>query len=213
MKNLGFNVSVILMKIFLTVIFLILVIIAVLLFSPLRINAEYRDGKVKLIFRCAFVKFTLDTSKLRKKKKTEKQKQNSAKAEDTVKEADGFSKFDGFKSELAVTGAIIAEAFELVKNRVRFSDIYLRLRYGTGDAAGTGILYGGIWILVGNIYAFLCRYFYVEFPTVELDPVFNEKAFEIEVQGIIKTRLVHIIIAAFRSLKLYMKYNKTKGVV
>ena len=199
------------MKIFLIAVFLILAIIAVLLFSPLRINAEYRNNKAKLTFRCAFIKFSVSDSTFRKKDKKQKPQKVEDKPQDA--EAEPLSRLDKLKNDIGGAKVILAEIFELVKNRARFLDIYLRLRYGTGDAANTGILYGGIWSLVGNIYAFLCRYFYVEFPTVELEPVFTEKAFEIEAQGIITTRLVHIIIAAFRSLKLYMKHNKTKGAV
>ncbi|MBE7032319.1 MAG: DUF2953 domain-containing protein [Ruminococcaceae bacterium] len=184
------------MKIFLIVVAIILAFITLLLFSPLKIIVEYRDKKVKLIFRCAFLKFTVKDSAFRKKEKTAKS--NNKKTDDAPN--DGASRIKKMQTGFDSAKDALDEILDLVKHRARFSDIYVRLRYGTGDAANTGILYGAIWSLTGNVYAYLCRHFYVEFPTVELEPQFDKTAFEIEAQGIITTRLVHIIKCVIKLL-------------
>ena len=106
---------------------------------------------------------------------------------------------------------ILDEILNLVRNKAEFSGIYVRVRYGTGEAAITGMIYGAIWSLIGNLYSFLCRFFRIEFPKLELEPVFGEKAFEIEAEGIITTKPVHIITAILRSAKIYLKHKKEKG--
>lgn len=184
------------MKFFLIAIAILLAIIALLLFSPLKIVVQYREKKIKLIFRCAFLRFSVKDSAFRKKKKSEKSDEKPT--EDAQK--DGVSRIKNMQSGFDSAKGALDEILDLVKHRAKFSDIYVRLRYGTGDAANTGIMYGAIWAFVGNVYAYLCRHFYVEFPTVELEPQFDKTAFEIEAQGIITTRLVHIIKCVLKLL-------------
>ncbi len=191
------------MKIFLIAIVIFLAIIALLLFSPLKIIVQYREKKIKLIFRCAFLRFSVKDSTFRKKKKPA-----NADAKQTEGSSDdGVSRLKKMQGGFDSAKDALDEILDLVKHRAKFSDIYVRLCYGTGDAANTGIMYGAIWAFVGNVYAYLCRHFYVEFPTVELEPQFDKTAFEIEAQGIITTRLVHIIKCV---LKLLPKLRAVK---
>ena len=190
-----FSLSVMRMKIFLIAIAILLAIIAILLFSPLKIIVQYREKKIKLIFKCAFLRFSVKDSAFHKKKKSEKSDKKP-----TKEEKDGVSRLKKMQGGFDSAKDALDEILDLVKHRAKFSDIYVRLRYGTGDAANTGIMYGAIWAFVGNVYAYLCRHFYVEFPTVELEPQFDKIAFEIEVQGIITTRLVHIIKCVLKLL-------------
>ena len=183
------------MKFFIIAVAVVLLLLAVLLFSPLKINAEYRNRKLRLTFQCAFIRFSISDSAFRKKRKNKKDKpQKDVRMEKP-------SEFEKLKNKYGGAKAVLTEIIKNAENRVRFSDIYIRIRYGTGDASSTGILYGGIWSLVGNAYAYLCRHFYIQFPNVELEPVFDGKAFEIELQGIITTRLVHIIICVLKLIR------------
>ncbi len=184
------------MKIFLIAIAILLAIVVLLLFSPLKIVVQYHEKKIKLIFRCAFLRFSVKDSAFRKKNKSEKPEKKPA--ENAQK--DGVSRIKKMQSGFDSAKDALDEILDLVKNRAKFSDIYVRLCYGTGDAANTGIMYGAVWAFVGNVYAYLCRHFYVEFPTVELEPQFDRTAFEIEAQGIITTRLVHIIKCVLKLL-------------
>ena len=97
---------------------------------------------------------------------------------------------------------IVEIVLDYAGDKVEFSDIYIRSRFGTGDAAHTGMICGAIWTLIGNVYAFLCRFLNLEFPEVDLVPAFNEKVFEIEGEGIIRIRLVHIIMCGFKFIHL-----------
>lgn len=181
---------------------LILAVLATaLLCSQLKIIVEYRNETLSLTFRCLFFKFVISGTNFQKK--------NAPQRSDNGKDKAGsLGRIQGFRQRYNDVKDILAEILDLVKNRAEFSGIFIRLKYGTGDAAITGVIYGAIWSLVGNIYSLLCRFFRVEFPTLELEPVFGSKAFEIEAEGIITTRLVHIITAVIRSLKIYFKQKK-----
>ena len=184
---------------------LILALAMVFLYSELKIIAEYRNGKLDLTFRCLFVKITIDNSKFKK------QKEEGTMPDGKKDTLGAFGRIKNFRKSYDDSKDILAEIFDLVKNRCELSDIYIRIKYGTGEAALTGMIYGAIWAFVGNVYSLLCRFFRVEFPTIELEPVFDGKALEIEAEGIITTKLVHIINAVYRSYKLYSKHKKQKG--
>ena len=189
------------MKIFLVTIVVILALVVWLIFSPLIINAEYRNKKLKLVLRCAFLRYTVNDSAFRKKEKKTKEGKTPEKDNGSESDKSFMGKISKWGKGYGDASEVLAEILDLVKYRAEFYDIYLRLRYGSGDAAATGILYGGIWTVIGSAYSYLCRYFSIEFPKVELEPVFNEKVFDIEAQGIIKTRLVHIIRCVLKILK------------
>ncbi len=172
-----------------------------LLFAPLKLGVEYRNSKMKITVKCLFVRIKIDSSALRNGKKVK-----TPKTVDTKRESTGvIEKIKNLKKGYEAMKGVLGDVLSLLKDKAEFSGIYVRVKYGTGEAAVTGMVYGAIWSLVGNIYAFLCRYFKVKFPELELEPVFDGKAFEIEAEGIITTRLVHIITALFRSRKNIFK--------
>jgi hypothetical protein len=148
---------------------------------------------------------SIDGSKFKKNNK-----KKSKNAETKIEKNGYLDKIKGFKTSYTDIKDILEEILLLTKNKAEFSGIYIRIRYGTGDAAITGSIYGAIWAITGSIYSFLCRFFKVGFPTLELEPVFGGKVFDFEAEGIITTKLVHIITAIFRSIKIYYKRKKKK---
>lgn len=106
----------------------------------------------------------------------------------------------------------IADAFAIsLRGRIELSEIRISIVYGTGNAAHTGMLCGAFWSLVGGLYAFLCRFFSVEFPKLNIQPDFNRKRLETEFGGIIAVRPAHIIIAAYKAYKVY-KSETGRGI-
>lgn len=187
-----------------------LVLILILIFAPLRIDVEYRNGKLNLKIKCAFIKLRLKDILKKKKQNVKKARHDGTKSE-TEAEAVGLKKIKKLHTSFNEVKKPLDEALKFIRGRVKFENIYVRIRYGTGNAAATGLIYGAVWALTGSIYAFLCRYFCIEFPRIEQEPIFNGKAFEAEIEGIIVTKPVHIINAAVRILRVYLKYNKEKG--
>ncbi len=184
-------------------------IILTFIFSKLNVIVEYRQGELKITFRNKLFKYVLDDERLKNfsSKKGEKTEENK-KDNQTVEGF--FSKAEKIKRQYNEFRDVIDDVLDSAGNRAEFTDIYVRVRFGTGDAAYTGMAYGGIWSLIGSLYAYLCRFIRLEFPEVELIPVYNEKTFEIEAEGIIKIPLVHIITAVFRGLKIYKRSKQNK---
>lgn len=196
-----------------------LALIALLLYNRVKIIVEYRNGKLKIIFKSLFLKFTLDEKRLNtlssdsKRKNGEKTKKtdNSEKSEELT--AEGFlEKVENFRKTFVLVRDVITTVFGYAGDKVEFVDIMVKSRFGTGDAGKTGMICGVFWSLLGNVYAFLCRFFRLDFPDVQLEPDFEKKVFEIDVRGIIKIRPVHIITAAIRGFKVYDKHKCEKGV-
>ncbi len=185
---------------------LLLATITVFLFAPLKIDIEYRNSKLLITLKCLFVKVVLDKENFAKKKSGQASK---TKPQATEK-AGALEKLKNLKKGFDEMRYILHDLFEHMRDRMEFSGIYVRVKYGTGDAAITGIIYGAIWSFIGSVYGFLCRFFRIKFPKVELEPQFGGKAFEIEAEGIITTRLVHIIIAGIRSGKNILKRKKER---
>ncbi len=185
----------------------IAIVLWLLLYPKLNIIIEYRCGKVKMTFKSLLFKFTLDNEKLKNfgGKKTNNKAQNDKSVENF------FAKIEKLKAQYQEVKEVVNAVFDYAGQRAEFTDIFIRCSFGTGEAAQTGMAYGAIWILIGNIYTYLCRYIRIEFPQVELAPSYNKKTFEIEGEGIIKMRTVHIILAGIRVLRLYTKYKKEKG--
>lgn len=204
------------------IIFALLVALVMgILLAKMKIIIEYRNGKTKFVFRSLFLKFTLDAKRLAKfskHTKSEKKDAESPKTDKTGEEsqeltAEGFlEKIEGAKKTFVTVKNVIVEVLEFLGPKVDFREISVKSSFGTGDAAKTGMICGAIWSLSGNVYAFLCRFFRIEYPEISLNPVFDRKFFEIEAYGIIEIRPVHIITAAIRGFKVYDKFKNEKGV-
>lgn len=205
---------------FLIIAGLIAAVSFLLLYPKLNIIIEYRGGKLKVFFKSILFRYTLDDEKLKsfsgKSKGGGKNEKSASREleEDKEKTAEGFfAKLEKAKTQFFEVREIVETVFQSSGHRVEFSNIYIRSKFGTGDAAHTGMAYGAVWTIIGNVYAFLCRFFKIEFPEVELIPAFNETIFEIEAEGIIKMRLVHIISAALMGFRAYKKHRKEKGAI
>ncbi|MBO5364031.1 MAG: DUF2953 domain-containing protein [Clostridia bacterium] len=103
------------------------------------------------------------------------------------------------------------------RHRIEISSLWIRLDFGTGNPAHTGMLYGTIWNLVGLGYPFLVRYFKAAYPSLEVTPDFYRPRFDLEIKSIIKVRPAHIINAVCKqvgwSAITYVKQYFTKGSV
>ncbi len=186
----------------------IFAVLLVLLVAPLKICIEYRNSKLIITAKCLFIKVKLDSETF-SKGKPQKAKKRNTDTQNTEK-IGVIQKLRNLKKGFDEIRFILEDVFKLLKDKAEFSELYIRVKYGTGDAAITGMIYGAIWTFIGNLYSFLCRFFRISFPQVELEPQFGGKAFEIEAEGIISTRLVHIIIAGIRSGKNILKRKKER---
>ena len=110
---------------------------------------------------------------------------------------------------------VLSTFLEDTRHRIEISKLQIRLDFGTGNPAHTGMLYGTLWNLVGLGYPLLVRYFKAAYPAMEVTPDFNHPRFDLEIKSIIKVRPAHIINALFkqgwRGAVTYVKEYFTKG--
>ena len=141
---------------------------------------------------------------------------------DRVYSADSGIDFDeikNIKNEICETYsniiAIIKKLFSHLRYKIKVPVINLKMEYGTGDAAATGMLYGSIWGMIGTLYPIACKWAHISYPTLDITPDFYGKRFNIEAQSIIKVRPAHIISALFTALRMpnftYLKDKLKKG--
>ncbi len=191
---------------------LIFGLIVSLLFLKARVIIEYRDEKFRITFRSGFIKVSIDPEGIKKLSGKKNKKPPKEKLEKKSEEPHErfFDKIRALKEKYLEIKTIADMFLRCMRYKVSFSEFYINVRFGTGDAASTGTVYGGVWALIGSLYSFMCRYFNMSFPEVKLEPDFNKKLFEPTLRGIITVQPVHIIIAVIKSLGAYKKHKKDK---
>lgn len=192
---------------------LLLAALAALLFMKAKVVLEYNNGYFRIIFRSGLIRVSVDSKtveRLSAKRKAAGTKKKTEKEEKDPHEK-FFDKVDRIKEKYLALRTVADIFLRCVRYKISFSGIYIRVKYGTGEAASTGMLYGAVWALIGSVYSFICRYFYISFPEVDMEPDFNRKIFEPELKGIITARPVHIIIAVIRSLRAYRNHKNSKN--
>ena len=106
---------------------------------------------------------------------------------------------------------IIKTFLEYTRQRIYVPVWRIRLDFGTGDPADTGMLFGAAWDFMGILYPHLARYMDITFPMMDITPDFYGKRLDLEMKSIIKTKPAHIIHAFCRSLWkpviAYIKHN------
>lgn len=183
---------------------IVIIALVSILFLKTKLIVEYGNKRFVLKIRNLFLRLTIDSEKLSKFRAKKDEKKNESDEKQGV-----FEKISGLKERYNSVRDIIDVFSECLKKRVSMTKIEVSVKYGTGDACTTGLAYGAIWTLIGNIYSFLCRRFTITFPDVKIDAQFDGKPLlEVRCCGIIEVRFVHIIIAALRSYKTYKKHKK-----
>lgn len=140
-----------------------------------------------------------------------------------------YSKDNGFniseakniKDELIESYSQVYNTIKQFSGKMRYKIIIpmlrIKLEYGTGDPASTGLAYSSVWGMVGILYPIAARYLRISYPTLDITPDFYGKRFDVEIRSIIKVRPAHIIntmiFTLFGSGFTYLKNKNKKGSV
>lgn len=223
---------------------IVLVIIALIIFALVfpftTITVHYKDMQLDVKIKHLFFRKNLFLD-FAKEKNTEQKKNKKTQEENNTDEKKGFdikSKINDIKDRIysSETGFNIeevknvkneltdaySETFALIRKflgktrfKIHIPTLRVKLDYGTGNPANTGIIYGSVWGLVGVIYPLAAMYFHIAFPQLDITPDFYGKRFNIEIKSIIKVRPTHIINAALTTpwtpILTYLKNKIKKG--
>ena len=109
------------------------------------------------------------------------------------------------------------DIFDGLRYKIEVAKTEIRLDFGTGNPAHTGMAYSAVWGAVGIFYPLVCRHIKMDYPYMEVTPDFYQKRFDLEIKSIIKVRPAHIINAllkqGWRMAVTYLtnKFNKGSG--
>ncbi|MBE7027939.1 MAG: DUF2953 domain-containing protein [Ruminococcaceae bacterium] len=177
------------MKALFVILIVFVLSIAALMFIPVYVGAEYvvkndvkRGYIIIKIFRVIPFKIWLKTDKKKTKKKEKMTLQKYIKTASGSMEAYKESK------------DLIKEILEGITKKVSFEEVIFDVGFGTGNAASTGIMTGAVWSATDIFVCILDRIFGVRKFSVNVTPYFDKKHFSGQFKGILKLRLVNIMI-------------------
>ncbi len=99
---------------------------------------------------------------------------------------------------------ILLPVLRYVKRRTNIREFELKLDFGLGDAAETGILYGIVWIVIGNMMMLIRGNLGGNKPSISIIPVFAKIHLGVDFTCIISIKLGHIINAGIKAIPAFM---------
>jgi len=185
---------------YLIIVFFIIVI-AILAFLPVRLYASYGDGK-ELYVKIAWFKINLNKEKSEKKENTEKKEEKKHPKK----------KLSYYRSLIKTVKTDVYDILEYMrKYAVRADDFKLYIKFGWHDRAEVGIAYGMANAFVYTVMGVLHNILTVKDWNIEIIPEYEKEIFDLKVHGILKTRLVHIMVIVIKAVKILIKVKRSGG--
>ena len=197
------------MKLGLIILAIFVIIIAILLFAPVRLKLSYyRDGtknEVRLVLSYLRFKFVLFDSTDKKEKKAKKDKPE--------KEPFSYEKekvrLEKYISIFEETKADIGKILEYTGGRaIVFENVKVHTEFGFSDAMHTGIFTGLLNGFVYSVLGFIHHKTRLLNMDVNIQPVFDKTCFLTDIECIVKSKNAHIIIIALNVLRILRKIRK-----
>ena len=162
----------------------VLLIILLLLFSPIRVYVEYLGGKPKVILKYLFIKKQLVGGEEKKKKakkpkkaKEKPKKKTEEEADEEKKEKKGgllpdtlSGKIDFFKALLKAGG----RALKRLLHRIKIKDIFIDFTISDEDAYECAIKFGKTNIIVYNAFTYLSYFLRLKKKSINIKCVYNK---------------------------------------
>ena len=186
------------LKITLSIIILLIILILLLLFSNFLVILSVSKKNLTVKIKILGIKFTIPLDE--KPKKSEKKPKKESEKEDD--ETSIMKRFSEFRNEYNRQKSAIIKALAYLKNKITIYETGLYGQFGTGNAASTGMAYGGVHIFFGTIAALLAQYFVFPKPiNVNVEAIFDKAVFEIEFKAVIKSKIYYLL----RAVLIYLK--------
>ncbi len=161
----------------------------------IRIDSDKKEKGLSLWFEKAF-----------RKKKTKKRRQ---KKRDTKKTQVSFTQIQRYIDKIKFMSDTYKHIFHglkrYIQDKIICPSFVLKVHFGLGDAALTGIATGVIWAFIYNGFSILSRIVVVKEREINVWPDFNEKRSDICFDSIFAMRIAHIIIVFVLSTFLLLK--------
>lgn len=196
------------MIIFATIVGVLFLLFALILFLPLLAGIEYlnQDGKQKLFLRIRLLGIPLKIRVPIKNETKKPKKEREKKDEEKPKKKLTFARFrtiiDGFCEAYDETKDDIKDVLSDIRKKLEFQTLVFHVHFGLSDAAKTGIATGATWTSASCALSVLNQMFAVRNLSLDVAPDFNRECFELHIKSILKLRPVHIISIGLKIIKI-----------
>ena len=196
----------------LVVILIIIAILAMLLFIPVRIKiyAKYENSNFVHDYK---IKYGFITVKKKSSKQAgNKQKKRSDKPKKDKTTPLAIIRF--IKSNIESVKKLVADVTSYTtKKLIRFDKFKLNAVLGTDDAMNTGLTYGAASAFLYNTIGFIERKVTMKNISIDFQPDFTEPKIFIEFESIIRTKIYNVIGLAWIALLRAMPLLKKRGEI
>jgi len=96
-----------------------------------------------------------------------------------------------------------------IKSGIEVDNLTVCTRFGTGDAAVTAWLSGGLYSVFALIIPYLKNNYHLKKQKLQIVPCYQGRMFDLDLDCIIQFKISHIIIAGFKMLK--QEFQKRAG--
>jgi hypothetical protein len=97
---------------------------------------------------------------------------------------------------------------ETLNRSLKIKDFNLDVKIGTGDPAGTALIYGALWSIAGVLSTYFFSRYKPKNKKINIAADFNKETFNVEFNCIFNIRIVNIIQVGIIFLKWYIKNRK-----
>lgn len=168
-----------------------------IVFEVTKVKGEAFKNSIRITFFGGKVGFNLKDLTYKNKSKTDvKKEKNDEKILDKIK---NYMKTFKILKEVYSTNKFF------IRDRLVLEDTKAYVKFGFGDAAVTGIATGAVWSLLYQILAFLSSIGTIRDHDFDVVPVYNERGFCLNVNGIISFRMINIIRVVLKLVRTYRK--------
>lgn len=103
---------------------------------------------------------------------------------------------------------ILMRPLKYIMEKTNIRRFSLKLSFGTGDAAATGLIYGAAWIVIGNMLALVNNFVKLSNPRIIIVPLFGSVQLAMDFSCIISIKFGHIISAGIRAIPALISSKK-----
>ncbi|WIV10969.1 DUF2953 domain-containing protein [Proteiniborus sp. MB09-C3] len=174
----------------------------------INVKATLLKGLIKFNYEISYIDLvTKDKSpllKIRRKLEEKNTEKELLRKESVLKYEDIIEIYNNIKKYSNTFNKII----HYILKKIHINSLSLSTTIGLGDAALTGIAYGVLWTIIGTLLNILLNYKEIKDikdMNISIYPNFNESILEVDFFCIIKLKIVHIIIAGFKGIKVFIK--------
>ena len=186
----------------------VLLIIASILFLPVyaTVNYRYEGERHSFIVAIRVLKITIFKKDLLAERKAQVKKTEKKKPQKTEKPEKKKKKpLKERLKALISTKENIFKIFDALKRLLVFKKLFLTVKFGTSNAANTGMLTGALNIVVYNLFALIYNNFKVHNINVNITPQFKGEDNFVEFYSIVRVQSVHIMSIVFNIIKILEK--------